>query len=60
MIAGIRAGRRRVMYGMLLKIKKNIEYILHMRPVKKYSVSDDQIIEKVKILIKRNSLGELS
>ena len=50
-------------YGIInapIRKGKNIEYILHMRPVKKYSVSDDQIIEKVKILIKRNSLGELS
>jgi 23S rRNA (cytidine1920-2'-O)/16S rRNA (cytidine1409-2'-O)-methyltransferase len=39
---------------------KNIEYILHIRPLKKYSMADDQIIEKVKILVKRNSLGELS
>lgn len=39
---------------------KNIEYILHIRPKKQYVLSDEQVIESVKILVKRNSLGELS
>ena len=39
---------------------KNIEYILHLRPVNKYSLTDGQVIERVKTLVKRNSLGELS
>lgn len=50
-------------YGIInapIRKGKNIEYILHIRPLKKYSMADDQIIEKVKILVKRNSLGELS
>lgn len=38
---------------------KNIEYILYIRPYKKQALSEDQIIERVKMLVKSNSLGEL-
>ena len=38
---------------------KNIEYILHIRPVKKYALTDEKIVETVKMLVKKNSLGEL-
>ena len=38
---------------------KNIEYVLHIRPLKKQALSEEQIIERVKMLVKSNSLGEL-
>ena len=38
---------------------KNIEYVLHVRPLKKQALSEEQIIERVKMLVKSNSLGEL-
>lgn len=39
---------------------KNVEYVLYIRPSKKGSLTSEQVIEQVKILVKRNSLGELS
>lgn len=50
-------------YGIVnapIRKGKNVEYVLHIRPVKKYAISDEKVIEKVKILVKSNSLGELS
>ena len=50
-------------YGIInapVRKGKNIEYVLHVRPIKKHAMSDEQVIEKVKILVKSNSLGELS
>lgn len=38
---------------------KNIEYILRIAKTKQNSVTDEEIIEKVKTLVKSNSLGEL-
>ncbi len=38
---------------------KNIEYILHIRKEEKGSRSDKLIIEEVKNIVRRNSLGEL-
>ncbi len=38
---------------------KNVEYVLHVRSTDKYALTDEKIIEKVKILVKKNSLGEL-
>ena len=49
-------------YGIVnapIRKGKNIEYILHIRPLKKQSLSEEQIIERVKMLVKSNSLGEL-
>ena len=49
-------------YGIInapIRKGKNIEYILHIRPINKRPLADEQIIEQVKILVKRNSLGEL-
>ena len=50
-------------YGIVnapIRKGKNVEYILHIRPVKNRSLTDVQVIEQVKILVKRNSLGELT
>ena len=50
-------------YGIVnapIRKGKNVEYVLHIRPVKKYAITDEKVIEKVKILVKSNSLGELS
>ena len=50
-------------YGIVnapIRKGKNIEYILHIRPLQERSLTDAQVIEKVKILVKQNSLGELS
>lgn len=50
-------------YGIInapIRKGKNVEYILHIRPYKKHSLTEEQIIEQVKTLVKRNSLGELS
>ena len=50
-------------YGIVnapIRKGKNVEYILHIRPVKNRSLTDVQVIEHVKILVKRNSLGELT
>ena len=50
-------------YGIVnapIRKGKNVEYILHIRPLNKNSLTSEQIIEQVKILVKRNSLGELS
>ncbi len=38
---------------------KNVEYLLHVRSTEKYALADEKIVEKVKIIVKRNSLGEL-
>ena len=38
---------------------KNIEYVLHICSIQKCTVTDKEIIEKVKSLVKQNSLGEL-
>jgi 23S rRNA (cytidine1920-2'-O)/16S rRNA (cytidine1409-2'-O)-methyltransferase len=49
-------------YGIVnapIRKGKNIEYILYIRPLKKGALSEDQIIERVKTLVKSNSLGEL-
>lgn len=50
-------------YGIVnapIRKGKNVEYILHIRPFNKNSLTSEQIIEQVKILVKRNSSGELS
>ena len=50
-------------YGIVnapIRKGKNVEYILHIRPVKNRSLTDVQVVEQVKILVKRNSLGELT
>lgn len=38
---------------------KNVEYVLHVRSSSTYALTADRVIEKVKILVKKNSLGEL-
>lgn len=38
---------------------KNIEYVLHISKNNSHAVSSEKIIEKVKMLVKSNSLGEL-
>ncbi len=38
---------------------KNIEYVLHISPDKRLSKPSVKIVEEVKTLVKRNSLGEL-
>lgn len=38
---------------------KNVEYVLHVRSTDKYALTAEKIVEKVKILVKKNSLGEL-
>ena len=38
---------------------KNVEYVLHLRATGKNALSTEKIVEKVKILVKKNSLGEL-
>ena len=38
---------------------KNIEYVLHISKNSSHAVSSEKIIEKVKMLVKSNSLGEL-
>ena len=38
---------------------KNIEYVLHITKVPQGALSDEKIIENIKSLVKRNSLGEL-
>lgn len=38
---------------------KNVEYLLHVRATGAYALTTERIIEKVKILVKKNSLGAL-
>lgn len=38
---------------------KNVEYVLHIRPTEKFALTAEKIIQKIKILVKKNSLGEL-
>ena len=38
---------------------KNIEYVLYIRNIEKGSLSDMQVVDRVKALVKQNSLGEL-
>ena len=38
---------------------KNVEYVLHLRATEKYALTTEKIVEKVKLLVKKNSLGEL-
>lgn len=38
---------------------KNVEYVLHVKPTQKNAVSVEKIVEKVKELVKLNSLNEL-
>ena len=38
---------------------KNVEYVLHVRSTDKYALTVEKIVEKVKMLVKKNSLGEL-
>lgn len=38
---------------------KNVEYVLHVRSTDRYASTTEKIVEKVKILVKKNSLGEL-
>jgi len=38
---------------------KNVEYIMHIRSTKKGSMTDMQIVDKVREIVKRHSLGKL-
>ena len=38
---------------------KNVEYVLHVRSTSTYAAATEKIVEKVKILVKKNSLGVL-
>jgi 23S rRNA (cytidine1920-2'-O)/16S rRNA (cytidine1409-2'-O)-methyltransferase len=49
-------------YGIVnapIRKGKNVEYILHIRPIAKGAMLDMTVVEQVKYLVKKNSLGEL-